>query len=625
MGTYRQPGLVLDKTLGMIPEAIEDMNSKIIKDVEANRARKLKEEQDRIKKDLKEDEAKRLILKENAELTSKANQIPSIVDVNNQTIQDNEITLRDVGGNAIQYSLDPQSDNYLGGRPEYANMTQDEIAVAARKIVGEGGIELSMKTDLTYLVSELGKHEKGSPERDFIVGQIKQMTEEIPVITSLVNNESLASKTAFKFDGSIIPNKAGIQGTLLFDGQPDFDVRAAMERDILFSTNQNRFTTLMPGQSPDGTSMLRYTDDNGKSVNISYKRYNKLLGQGGSLMGVTKAKPFDDMLKAVWNSRIKSHYNGVSKYSSENEKNGTSSVTKRQTIKSFDKANEVMKKEVALWIDGGGLNSTQGSIPGYNYAQNNWQMMGGPNDDPEMRIYKGTPEQNERAKMLMLESMKLAYGSETSISNYGVTETQLKEEKLTKIQSAARIVALEDGITLYPRGDGDDKTQQEANQKVKLKAINTALGKPEGNRKIDLEDIKTHWTELSKKPTTLAALLNSMSSSPDANNKLYYQGETITEELALQLYGDKNAALPDKVNLAFYVKGVGGWEAKDFLNGYDAFEMDILNALSKSKEYENIKKANLKKTGLKDIDVVEVVLPESTEDELRNFYRSQTT
>ena len=43
MGTYRQPGLVLDKTLGMIPEAIEDMNSKIIKDVEANRARKLKD------------------------------------------------------------------------------------------------------------------------------------------------------------------------------------------------------------------------------------------------------------------------------------------------------------------------------------------------------------------------------------------------------------------------------------------------------------------------------------------------------------------------------------------------------------------------------------------------------
>ena len=625
MGTYRQPGLVLDKTLGMIPEAIEDMNSKIIKDVEANRARKLKEEQERIKKDLKEDEAKRIILKENAELKSKADQVPSIVDVNNQTIQDNEITLRDVGGNAIQYSLDPQSDNYLGGRPEYANMTQDQIAVAAEKIVGEGGIELSMKTDLTYLVNELGKHEKGSPERDFIVGQIKQMTEEIPVITSLVNNESIASKTAFKFDGSIIPNKAGIQGTLLFDGQPDFDVRAGMERDILFSTNQNRFTTLMPGQSPDGTSMLRYTDDNGKSVNISYKRYNKLLGQGGSLMGVTKAKPFDDMLKAVWSSRIKSHYNGVSKYSSENEKNGTSSVTKRQTIKSFDKANEVMKKEVALWVDGGGLNSTQGSIPGYNYAQNNWQMMGGPSDDPEMRIYKGTPEQNERAKMLMLESMKLAYGSETSISNYGVTETQLKEEKLTKIQSAARIVALEDGITLYPRGDGDDKTQQEANQKVKLKAINTALGKPEGNKKIDLEDIKTHWTELSKKPSTLAALLNSMSSSPDANNKLYYQGDTIAEELAIQLHGRKDVPLKAKVLDAFYVKGVGGWEAKDFLNGYDAFEMDILNALSKSKEYENIKKANLKKTGLKDIDVAEVVLPKSTEDEDRNFYRSQTT
>ena len=113
-----------------------------------------------------------------------------------------------------------------------------------------------------------------------------------------------------------------------------------------------------------------------------------------------------------------------------------------------------------------------------------------------------------------------------------------------------------------------------------------------------------------------------MSSSPDANNKLYYQGDTIAEELAIQLHGDKDVPLEAKVLDAFYVKGVGGWDMKDFLNGYDAFEMDILNALSKSKEYENIKKANLKKTGLKDIDVA--VLPESTEDELRNFYRQTT-
>jgi len=612
MGTYRQPGLVLDKTLGMIPEAIEDMNSKIIKDVEANRARKLKEEQDKIKKDLKEAEAKRIIKKENLGLEAKVNQIDSVVDVNNQTIEVGEVTLRDETGNAVQYSLDPQSDNYLGGRPEYSLMSEQQISDAAKEIVGEGGIELSMKTDLTYLVNELGKHEKGSPERDFIVSQITQMTEQIPVITSLVNSTSISAKTAFKFDGSIVPNKAGIQGTLLFDGQPDFDVRAAMERDILFSTNQNRFTTLMPGESPDGTSMLRYTNETGKSVNMSYKRYNKLLGQGGSLMGVTKAKPFDDMLKAVWTSRIKSHYDGVSKYNSQKYEEGTSTITARQTIKSFDKANEVMQKEIGVWIDGGGLNSTQGSIPGYNYAQNNWQMMGGPDDDPKNRIYTGTPEQNARAKDLMNKSMKLAFGSETSITNYGVTENEIREEKLTKLESAALSIAEKDGITLYPFAAGGSEDEKKAIKKKKLKEINIALGLPEENIKIDLKDVKTHFSKLHEDNNLLAVnLLNSMNASPGTSEKLYYQGKQLSLMKKLPAGADIDAT---------YKRVGASYESIDLLD-YPALEKELLNAISASKQYQNVKQTSVTPyTDKYDLGL----LPESTDEELKNFYRNRT-
>tara|TARA_R110002110_G_scaffold189914_5_gene398138 strand:- start:1 stop:1869 length:1869 start_codon:yes stop_codon:yes gene_type:complete len=622
MGTYRQPGLVLDKSLGIIPEEIGKFQDQLMQSMKDNRAAKMKAEQENLKRDIKRKAAEAKREKEDLKYKSQIAQIGNVVDGQNQIAENGKISVKSIKTNkygkaSVTQLLDVNSEYYIGD----GTLTDDQLTQVAVDMVGEGGIEPSMKIDLEHAVEQMSLYPMGSKERIEWRNQADQMIKEIPVLTTVFNNEAESHRPAYKFDGTALPMQAGIENRLLMDGQPQWELRKQMESDIVFSSNPNRFTTIPPAESPDGTSMVRYNNGT-ESINISFKRYQELSEKGGSIMGLTKAKPFNEMIKSVWESRVKSHYGGVSKYSSENEKNGTSSVTKRQTIKSFDAANEVMKKEVALWIDSGGLLSKKGNIPGYNYAQNSWQMMGGPNDDPLNNIYTGTPEQKERAKGLMVDSMKLAYGSETSISNYGITETQLKEQKLTKIQSAARIVALEDGITLYPRGDGDDKTQQEANQKVKLKAINIALGKPEGNKKIDLEDIKTHWTELSKKPTTLAALLNSMSSSPDANNKLYYQGDTIAEELAIQLHGDKDVPLEAKVLDAFYVKGVGGWEAKDFLNGYDAFEMDILNALSKSKEYENIKKANLKKTGLKDIDVA--VLPESTEDELRNFYRQTT-
>tara|TARA_R110001632_G_scaffold97844_3_gene204480 strand:- start:171 stop:2045 length:1875 start_codon:yes stop_codon:yes gene_type:complete len=624
MGTYRQPGLVLDKSLGIIPEEIGKFQDQLMQSMKDNRAAKMKAEQENLKRDIKRKAAEAKREKEDLKYKSQIAQIGNVVDGQNQIAENGKISVKSIKTNkygkaSVTQLLDVNSEYYIGD----GTLTDDQLTQVAVDMVGEGGIEPSMKIDLEHAVEQMSLYPMGSKERIEWRNQADQMIKEIPVLTTVFNNEAESHRPAYKFDGTALPMQAGMENRLLMDGQPQWELRKQMESDIVFSSNPNRFTTIPPAESPDGTSMVRYNNGT-ESINISFKRYQELSEKGGSIMGLTKAKPFNEMIKSVWESRVKSHYGGVSKYSSENEKNGTSSVTKRQTIKSFDAANEVMKKEVALWIDSGGLLSKKGNIPGYNYAQNSWQMMGGPNDDPLNNIYTGTPEQKERAKGLMVDSMKLAYGSETSISNYGITETQLKEQKLTKIQSAARIVALEDGITLYPRGDGDDKTQQEANQKVKLKAINIALGKPEGNKKIDLEDIKTHWTELSKKPTTLAALLNSMSSSPDANNKLYYQGDTIAEELAIQLHGDKDVPLEAKVLDAFYVKGVGGWEAKDFLNGYDAFEMDILNALSKSKEYENIKKANLKKTSLEDVKVVEV-LPESTEDELRNFYRTQTT
>ena len=305
-------------------------------------------------------------------------------------------------------------------------------------------------------------------------------------------------------------------------------------------------------------------------------------------MGLTKAKPFNDMIKSVWESRVKSHYNGVSKYSSENEKNGTSSVTKRQTIKSFDAANEVMKNEIGSWIDSGGLLSKKGDIPGYNYAQNSWQMMGGPNGDPLNDIYTGTPEQKERAKGLMVDSMKLAYGSETSITNYGVTETELNEAKATKVDAAMLSIAEQGGISIYPF-PVDDKDMREGMRKYDLKVINKALGLPEDNEKVDLKTIKANYTKLSKNDNLLAInLLNSMNSSPDQSSKLYYQGLEIQK-----LFPEADIEDLD----SYYRKEGSGatptFAPISFSNGYSSFEKELLRAMALSKQYRAFKQSDI--------------------------------
>ena len=591
MGTYRQPGLVLDKSLGIIPEEIGKFQDQLMQSMKDNRAAKMKAEQENLKRDIKRKAAEAQRREEDLKYKSQIAQIGNVVDGQNQIAEDGKISVKSIKTNkygkaSIAQLLDVNSEYYIGN-PN--NLTDDQLTQVAIDMVGEGGIEQSMKIDLEYAVEQMALYPQGSKERIEWKNQADQMIKEIPVLTTVFNNEAESHRPAYKFDGTALPMQAGMENRLLMDGQPQWELRKQMESDIVFSSNPNRFTTIPPAESPDGTSMVRYNNGT-ESINISFKRYQELSEKGGSIMGLTKAKPFDDMIKSVWESRVKSHYNGVSKYSSANEKNGTSSVTKRQTIKSFDSANEVMKKEIGAWIDAGGLLSKKGDIPGYNYAQNNWQMMGGPNGDPLNDIYTGTPEQKERAKGLMVDSMKLAYGSETSITNYGVTETELNEAKATKVDAAMLSIAEQGGITIYPFPVAD-KDMREGMRKYDLKVINKALGLPEDNQKVDLKTIKANYSKLegADKENLLAInLLNAMNSSPDQSTKLYYQGTEIASLFPEAEIDDSEA---------YYRKEGSGTTATfapiSFSNGYASFEKELLRAMALSKQYRAFKQSDI--------------------------------
>ena len=75
------------------------------------------------------------------------------------------------------------------------------------------------------------------------------------------------------------------------------------------------------------------------------------------------------------------------------------------------------------------MNNVEGKIPGYNYAQNFWQMSGGPDGSPEMRVWNNSDEQKKRLSTLLTENIKREYANETNKTNYNITNKEYNNEQ----------------------------------------------------------------------------------------------------------------------------------------------------------------------------------------------------
>ena len=619
MGTYRQPGLVLDKTHEIVNQGIDETVKGLAKSMELNRQNALKQRKESEKRRIKDRKLQLKSEKEILETKTKNAQIGNVFTGDRQKTPKGQVFAIDV--NTGKASLtdtknlsDKNSPYYLGD----VNSTDDELQDLVDNYVGEGGIEWSMQTDLTFAVDQMAKHPYESPERDYYRNLSAQMIKEMPILTGIINNNAQSNMKAYTFDGKILPNVAGQEGLLLYDGKANWDLRAKMDKDIAFSTNPGRFTSIMPNDiTGDGTTAIRYTDENGQSLDISYKEYKELTEQGGSLMGVTKRKPYTEMVELVWNDNIKSQYVKTKQTYTDSQQKNNTKITEKEVIDSYEDANENAKLQISNWIDSGGIDNERGSIPGYNYAQNHWQMMGGPNSDPNMKVWTGSDEQKARAKELMWEDTKRMFGKETSISNYGINEAEYKKSKLTKPEIAALKIAEEDGITLYPFAAGGSEDEKKAIKKRKLKEINVALGLPEDNVKIDLKDVKNNFSKLNADNNLLAVnLLNSMNASPGTSGKLYYQGLEIAD------------SLPEGADLDATWKKVGAsYESIDLLD-YPALEKELLNAITASKQYQSVKQSNITPyTDTYDLGSVDKLneIDFSNPEALRSYYQSNQT
>ncbi len=630
MGTYRQPGLVLDKTHEIVNQGIDETVKGLAKGMELNRQNALKQRKEAEKRRIKDRKLQLKGEKEVLEARTSIDQMGNVFTGDRQKTPKGQVFALDVNTGKAGLTnkkelTNPESPYYLGAYMENQHLNDEELEKLADNYVGEGGIEWSMKTDLTFAVDQMAKHPYESPSRDYYRSLVKQMTEEMPILTGVINNEAQSSIKAYKFNGEILPNVAGQEGLLLYDGKPNWDLRAKMDKDVAFSTNPGRFTSIMPNDlTGDGTTSIRYTN-NGQSLDISYKEYKELLEQGGTLMGVTKRKPYTEMIKLVWNENIKAGYGSIKTYDSKAVNKDGSKVTTKQTVTSYEQANENAKEQISNWIEAGGIENTRGSIPGYNYAQNNWQMMGGPNDDPKMRLWTGSDEQKARAKELMWEDTKRQFGKETSITNYGINEAEYKEAKLTKPEQDLLSVAEQNGINLYPF-PVKDKDMRAGMKKYNLKVINKALGLPEDNQKVDLKTIKANYSKLegADKENLLAInLLNAMNSSPDQSTKLYYQGTEIASLFPGTEIDDSEAYYRKEGSAA-----TPTFAPISFPNGYDSFEKELLRAMALSKQYRSFKQSDVQKiTGPYDLGSVDKLneIDFSNPEALRSYYQSNQT
>jgi hypothetical protein len=285
-----------------------------------------------------------------------------------------------------------------------------------------GGIQFGIEEDLKYLYGELANYDPNSVEYETLYGNIEQVLDEAPVLVDLVNKTVESNKGAWNLNGELLKPERGISGILLDDDAPNFDLRAEASRHIIFGTKQGRFSFESVGNKQPGfkgSSYILYTSPTLGQLKIGYNEYKELVENGGGLIGSTDADPYDKGIKKIWDQN-KNAYSQLKTKSTNSLTNveGDRKVTVRTIVQDFDTANENLEKSIIDFVNKGGMNNVEGKIPGYNYAQNFWQMAGGPDGSEDMRVWKNTKEQKERLAKLLIQDIKREYASETSRTTY---------------------------------------------------------------------------------------------------------------------------------------------------------------------------------------------------------------
>jgi hypothetical protein len=426
-----------------------------------------------------------------------------------------------------------------------------------------GGIQFGIEEDLKYLYGELAKYDPNSVEYETVYGNIEQILDEAPVLVDLVNKTVESNKGAWNLNGELLNPERGISGIALDDGAPEFDLRLEASKHIIFGTKQGRFSFESVGNKQPGfkgSSYILYTAENGKQLKIGYNEYKELVENGGGLIGSTDADPYDKGIKKIWDQN-KNAYSQLKTKSTNSLTNvqGDRKVTVRTIVQDFDNANANLEKSITDFVYNGGMNNVEGKIPGYNYAQNFWQMAGGPDGSEEMRRWSNTKEQKERLSKLLIDDVKRKYASETSRTTY-VNDRDAGEANVDIVSDIVNnnsILVNEDISNKYFKGKSKIGNNEQANY--------------------GYQDIYDNYNTLSDQGFRGAAeVLTDISAKNERTPRKWKGGTVLQQELikskGYKIEDEDGNALQDVDPTKLYVETAGGYQELDI----DSFE-DLMN------------------------------------------------
>lgn len=550
MGSYTQPSQVLDETHSNINKGFAQIETDIANKLKANRLQAIEDQKllerqriERSKLDLKRQ--KDLNLLKGKERDAGINVVHSVEGAvvgeeegySNIRINGNIVKVK--RSNVVKaQELREKSKNTTDKeeqkkiREELLKLDEETGFDVMSFDINEddfGGIQFGIEEDLNYLYKQLAQHEPNSAEYEFTVGLIEQVLDEAPVLVSLLNKTTENNASAYNLNGELLKPERGINGILLDDGAPNFELRAEVSKHIIFGTKQGRFSYESVGNQPtkqgqfSGSSYILYTAENGETLKIGYDEYKKLVEDGGGLIGTTNGEPYNKAIKKIWDQN-KNAYKKLSDKSinTSTQNQGDRKVTIRETVQSFDNANANLEASITDFVYNGGMNNVEGKIPGYNYAQNFWQMSGGPDGSPEMRVWNNSDEQKKRLSTLLTENIKREYANETNITNYNITNKEYNNE-----QEQESTAILTEGLLL----------DAEISEKY-FKSKNSL----DNNNKAEYgyQDIRDNYKTLSNNGFRgAAAMLTDLDTS---NKKTYRSGA----DMNTQLVKDNNYKLLDE-------------------------------------------------------------------------------
>ena len=470
MGTYTQPSQIIDKSHSQINRGLSDVNTNILSQMQANRKSALEQQKaiEKAKREQIKNEAKRQRDISDLEAKQRKAGLNVVHSVNGNLVGEDEsyTNVRSDQGKILRVkksnvdkALDLRNKS-LEGEDTSAELAklQEETSFDVMSVEDDdfGGIQFGIEQDLKYLYGELANYETNTKEYEFTVGLINQVLDESPVLVDLVNKTAGNQAKGWNLNGEILEQKKGISGIVLEDGAPNFELRKEAARHIIFGTKQGRFSYESVGNDPNqggqfsGSSYILYTAENGEQLKIGYKEYKELVENGGGIVGTTQAEPYNKAIKSIWDQN-KANYDSLKTKSSNSstDTKGDRKVTVRKTIQGFENANENLEKSIEEFVFNGGMNNVEGKLPGYNYAQNLWQMAGGKGQ------WKNTVEQKQSLANYLTEDVKRKYGSETNITTYNVSNREYKsnqEQAINDIVNNNSIIVNEDISNEYFKG-----------------------------------------------------------------------------------------------------------------------------------------------------------------------------